>query len=208
MSTFHNFILPIWRRYPGHEWLSGGLKTPSILYYDRQGKVSAVGAGALREGIYETAEDEMWTKCEWLVFNFTLPDVIYEFHRFKLHLRPQTHSMELPPLPLNKSVVEVFADYFKYLFDCASEYIQDTHANGRELRLSVKDDIDYILPHPNGWDVTQQTQMTKAAILAGIIPDTPSGRARVSFVTEGEASLHFSIRNGLPADALRVSCQI
>ena len=133
---------------------------------------------------------------------------IYEFHRFKLHLHPQTHSMELPPLPLNKSVIEVFADYFKYLFDCASEYIQDTHANGWELWLSVKDDIDFILPHPSGWDIIQQMQMTKAAILAGIIPDTPSGHARVSFVTEGEASLHFLMHNGLPADALWVSCHI
>ena len=190
------------------EQITGMSKIPSVLYYDQRGKVRAVGAEALREGIYETAEDEMWIKCEWLVFNFTLTDGIYGFHRFKLHLRPQTHSIELPPLPLNKSVVEVFADYFKYLFNCASEYIQDTHANGRDLWLSVKDDMDFILPHPNGWDVTQQMQMTKAAILAGIIPDTPVGRARVSFVTEGEASLHFSMQNGLPADALRVSCHL
>jgi len=186
--------------------ISGGLKIPSVLYYDQKGKVRAVGAEALLEDIYERAEDEMWTKCEWSVANFTPTDGIYESPRFKLHLRPQTHSMELPPLPLNKSVVEIFADYFKYLFNCASQYIQDTHANGRELWSAVKDDIAFILPHPNGWDVTQQAQMTKAAILAGIIPDTPSGRARVSFVTEGEASLHFSIQNGLPADALRVSC--
>ncbi|EDR07806.1 uncharacterized protein LACBIDRAFT_297982 [Laccaria bicolor S238N-H82] len=173
-------------RYPGHQSSSGGLKIPSVLYYDQEGKVRAVGAEALLEDIYERAEDGMWTKCEW----------------FKLHFRPQTHPMELPPLPWNNSVVEVFADYFKYLFTCASQYIRDTHANGRELWLSVKDEIDFVLPHPNGWDVTQQTQMTKAAIMAGIIPDTPSGRARVSFVTEGEASLHFSMQNGLPTDAL------
>ena len=116
--------------------------------------------------------------------------------------------MELPPLPLNKSVVEIFADYFKYLFNCASENIQDTHPNGPDLWLSVKDDVDFILPHPNGWEVTQQMQMTNAAILAGIIPDTPAGRARVSFVTEGEASLHFSMQNCLPADALQVSCHL
>ena len=183
------------------------MKIPSVLYYDQEGKVRAVGAEALLEDICERAEDEMWTKCEWSVSNFTLMDGIHESHRIKLHLFPQTHSMELPPLPSNKSVVEVFADYFKYLFECACQYIQDTHAAGRELWLAVKDDIDFILPHPNGWDITQQKQMTKAAILAGIIPDTPSGRARVSFVTEGEASLHFSMQNGLPADALRVRCR-
>jgi hypothetical protein len=168
------------------------------------GKVRAVGAEALLDGIYERAEDEMWVKCEWSVFNFTLTDGFYGFRRFKLHLRSQKQP-QLPPLPLNKSVVEVFADYVKYLFNCASQYIQDTHANGPNLWLAVKDDIAFILSHPNGWEGTQQIQMTEAAILAGLIPDTPSGRARVSFVTEGEASLHFSMQNGLPADALRVS---
>jgi hypothetical protein len=40
--------------------ISGGLKIPSVLYYDQQGKVRAVGAEALLEDIYERAEDEMW----------------------------------------------------------------------------------------------------------------------------------------------------
>lgn len=34
-------------------------------------------------------------------------------------------------------------------------------------------------------------------MLAGLIPGTPESRSRVSFVTEGEASLHFAINNGL-----------
>jgi len=39
-------------------------------------------------------------------------------------------------------------------------------------------------------------------VLAGLIADTAAGHARLSFVTEGEASLHYSIHNGLPADAM------
>lgn len=39
--------------------------------------------------------------------------------------------------------------------------------------------------------------MRRAAVLAGLIPDTPDGHSRVSFVTEGEASLHFAIENGI-----------
>ena len=38
-----------------------------------------------------------------------------------------------------------------------------------------------------------------AAILAGLVPDNESGHSRLSFVTEGEASLHFSVQNGLPS---------
>ena len=101
-------------------------------------------------------------------------------------------------------MVEVFADFLRYLLECASSYIQDTHANGPDLRNSVKSDINFVLPHPNGWESTQQSEMRRAAVLAGLFPDNPSGHSRLSFVTEGEASLHFSVQNGLPAGAMKV----
>ena len=44
--------------------------------------------------------------------------------------------------------------------------------------------------------------MRKAAVLAKLIPDTATGRARFSLVTEGKASLHFSVQNGLPMAVL------
>ena len=113
-------------------------------------------------------------------------------------------TSEIPPLPLNKTVVEVFADFLRYLLECASSYIQDTHANGPDLWSSVQDQIDFVLSHPNGWEGTQQNEMRRAAVLAELIPDTTAGHTRLSFVTEGEASLHFSIQNGLPAGAMKV----
>jgi len=127
---------------------------------------------------------------------------------FKLHLRSKVGAgrnvtSEIPPLPLNKTVVEVFADFLRYLLECASSYIQDTHANGPDLWNSVQGQIDFVLSHPNGWEGTQQSEMRRAAVLADLIPDTTSGHARLSFVTEGEASLHFSIQNGLPAGAMK-----
>jgi hypothetical protein len=36
-----------------------------VIYYDLSGKVRAVGAEAMKEGIYEVAEDENWVKAEW-----------------------------------------------------------------------------------------------------------------------------------------------
>ena len=138
--------------------------------------------------------------------------VIITFHlsfpRFKLHLRSKIGSGrsvgELPSLPLNKTVVEVFADFLRYLLECASNYIQDTHANGPDLWESVKSHIDFVLSHPNGWEGTQQSEMRRAAIQAGLVPDNESGHSRLSFVTEGEASLHFSVQNGLPTGAMKV----
>ncbi|EAU92333.2 hypothetical protein CC1G_00552 [Coprinopsis cinerea okayama7 len=94
------------------------------------------------------------------------------------------------------------ADFLSYLFSCASKFIQDTHANGKDLWESVQGDIHYVLSHPNGWEGFQQTQMRQAIVKAGLIPDTEKGHSRVSFVTEGEASLHFSIENGLPSRAM------
>lgn len=152
----------------------------------------SAGAEALSEGVYEQAADEGWHMTEW----------------FKLHLRPKdtegsdavTHH--LPPLPRGKSVVQIFADFLTYLFRCARAYIQETHANGFALWDSVKDSIDYVLSHPNGWEGFQQSMLRQAAVLAGFVPDNQKGHARISFVTEGEASLHFAIRNGLPKQAL------
>jgi hypothetical protein len=71
---------------------------------------------------------------------------------------------EIPRLPLNKSVVEVFADFLAYLLECAASYIQDTHANGGQLWASVKDEIHFVLSHPNGWEGAQQEEMLKAGI--------------------------------------------
>jgi hypothetical protein len=36
-----------------------------VIYYDRSGKVKAVGAEAMKEGISEVVEDEKWVKAEW-----------------------------------------------------------------------------------------------------------------------------------------------
>ena len=57
-------------RFPAHEYISGASKIPTIIYYDLAGNVKAVGAEAVQEGIYETAEDEDWVKAEWYVLIF------------------------------------------------------------------------------------------------------------------------------------------
>jgi hypothetical protein len=105
---------------------------------------------------------------------------------------------KIPPLPLNKTVVEVFADFLAYLLKCASSFIQETHANSADIWASVKNEIHFVLSHRNGWEGAQQAEMRKASVLAKLLPDTSAGHARLSFVTEGEASLHFAVQNGLP----------
>lgn len=52
-------------RFPAQETVGGDSKIPSILFYNRDGQVCAVGAEALQESVIEKAEDEEWTKLEW-----------------------------------------------------------------------------------------------------------------------------------------------
>ncbi|KAI0773051.1 hypothetical protein BD413DRAFT_656213 [Trametes elegans] len=179
-------------RFPGQENAAGDSKIPSILYYRRDGTVHSIGAEAAQPGMELEAEDEDLVFVEW----------------FKLHLRPDSldsneiKRRDLPPLPEGKTVLHVFADFTRYLFDCARRYITETHANGESLWTSLQDRIEFVLSHPNGWEGPQQGKMGQAAIMAGLVPDTPEGHARVHFVTEGEASLHFCIRSGLTTDTI------
>ena len=129
--------------------------------------------------------------------------------RFKLHIRSKrgtTLQLEnmLPPLPPNKTVTQVLADFLRYLFDCSRTYIQDTHANGQELWRSVEDDIDYVITHPNGWEGYQQSQIYDAVVLAELIPKDEEAKTRVTFLTEGEASLHYAFNHGLSPKSLNV----
>jgi molecular chaperone DnaK (HSP70) len=52
-------------RYPAQQKVGGDSKIPSVIYYDKEGKVRAVGAEALQESLLEQAEDEEWIKVEW-----------------------------------------------------------------------------------------------------------------------------------------------
>lgn len=68
----------------------------------------------------------------------------------------------------------------------------------------MQNDIDFVLSHPNGWEGYQQTQIREAVVLTELIPDTTEGHARVSFISEGEASLYFAIQHGLPEGTMEV----
>jgi hypothetical protein len=125
-------------------------------------------------------------------------------------MRPNTTSSssvteKILPLPRNKSVIDLYADFMRYLYACAKAYIQETHANGAVLWRSVEARIDYVLTHPNDWGGAQQGKMRMAAIQAGLIPDSDEGHARVRFVTEGEAGLHFCIQSGLTTHAMKAN---
>lgn len=183
------------------------------MYYDKAGKMKAAGAEAESASNVALAEDDGWTKAELYVptsvvlFLSCMTSISF---RFKLRLRPKSmtlkmNGMRLAPLPRHKTAVDVFGDFLSYLFRCTRSFIIDTHANGAALWQDVEHDLQFVLSHPNGWEGAQQTKMRRAAVYGGLIPDTDEGKARIRFVTEGEASLHACVLNGLAADVLSVS---
>lgn len=125
-----------------------------------------------------------------------------------MHFRPpklvSPETGDLPPLPPGKTAVSVLSDFMRYLFQCTQTFIQEKEPSGESLWASVRNDIEFILTHPNGWEGAQQTQIREAAVLAGLAPDIEDANGRTKFVTEGEASLHFAIRHGFPKEELEV----
>ncbi|KAK0448943.1 uncharacterized protein EV420DRAFT_1275606 [Desarmillaria tabescens] len=174
-------------RYPSLEGTGSNAKIPTIICYDRNGRMRAAGAEAISENINDKIQEEGWVRCE----------------KFKLHLRPPAKDVKsdninqaISPLPPGKNVVTLFADFYAYLFECAKTFIQQTHPSGATFWSSVEDSIEFILSHPNGWEGAQQEQMRKAAVQGGLVSNDAKN-TRVHFVTEGEASLHFCIQKGL-----------
>ena len=94
-----------------------------------------------------------------------------------LHLWPKTQSTayiseKRTPLPKGKADIDIFADFLHYLYKCAQKYIEETHANGVSLWEDLQTTSGFDLTHPNGWEGAQQGMMRRAAVTAGLIPDS------------------------------------
>lgn len=123
--------------------------------------------------------------------------------RWKLHLRPKhllsshIRDDDIPPLPEGLSAVQVLSDFMKYLFNCARNFIVESHASGASMWKSLENQIEFVLAHPNGWEGPQQQKIRQAAELAGLVPSGEKGKLQLHLLTEGEASLHFCMMTAL-----------
>ncbi|KAF9068282.1 hypothetical protein BDP27DRAFT_1224550 [Rhodocollybia butyracea] len=164
----------------------GSSKIPSVLYYDDKGVARAIGAETQSPVKIEEAEDKGWIKVE----------------RFKMHLRPKSpasllDSKHVPLFPPSLSLSAVLADYLRYLLKCVKSFIEETVLpDGAKLWVSVENRIIFVLSHPNGWEGSLHSSMRQAAVEAGLVTNADD-QDRIHFVTEGKASLHFCVNNGL-----------
>ncbi len=121
----------------------------------------------------------------YFAFNSRLPRGL---HRLKLYLCPAgmtSLNASLPPLPAGKTVLQLFSDFYAYLFESTKDFILRDDPSGKTVWNTVKDNIGFVLSHPNGWEGEQRNQMRQAMINAQLICDNDKGRSQINFVTEG-----------------------
>ena len=124
-----------------------------------------------------------------------------------LELPVSAEDQMSPKLPKGKTIIDVFADFMRYLFDSTKELFITSEPNGELRWNSISNSIMLVLTHPNRWGGQQQIHLRNAAIKAGIVPDTPVWHTSVHFVTEGEASFSFCATNTHAGEILKV-CHI
>jgi hypothetical protein len=117
---------------------------------------------------------------------------------------PELRSQMSTELPMRKTIVDVFSDFMRYLFDSTKTLFISTDQDREILWNSVYHSIELVLTHPNEWGDSQKSQLRTAAVKANIVPDTPEGRSRVHFVTEGEASFNFCATHTHVGENLKV----
>jgi len=112
---------------------------------------------------------------------------------FKLHLNRQAAAsqgtFDIPPLPNNVTLTQVYTAYMKYLYDHAKSFFISSSVDGQRIWNKLGNNAVIVLATPNSWDVVEQGFLKEAAIAAGLFPGTFS-QSRLLFVTEGEASVH------------------
>ena len=81
------------------------------------------------------------------------------------------------------------------MYKSTKQYIRERQ--GDNILVSVGSNVEFILSHPNGWEGKQQSEMRRAAVNAGLVATASEASQRISFVAEGEASLHFCL-NTIP----------
>jgi len=106
-------------------------------------------------------------------------------------------------LPKGKTIIDVFSDFMRYLFDSTRALFISSDPNGEHRWYSVSHEIELVLTHPNGWSGPQQSQLRTAAVRAGIVPDAQAN-CRVHFVTEGEASFNFCATHTQTGESMKV----
>ena len=107
-------------------------------------------------------------------------------------------------LPPGLSLEQVYRHFFEYLLKHTRRSFEKRVLDGPFVWKRLFSTADIVIAHPNGWDVKEQQFLRKAAVDAGLVSNEDK-TSRVTFVTEGEASLHYCMFHADLAPKLKVS---
>ncbi|KAF8603201.1 hypothetical protein BDV93DRAFT_493856 [Ceratobasidium sp. AG-I] len=173
--------------WPGQEAQKGGSKIPTLVYYDSNNQAVCFGAEALQPETLDTAEDEGWALAQY----------------FKLHLHPQSmraqDNITLCPLPFGVSLATIYTDFLDYLLQHTQSYFEDHVIDGSKIWRELGPNMVVVLAHPNGWAIREQNFLREAM---RNVKWSYGGSCHISFVTEGEASVHFCMSHSNMDSAL------
>ncbi|ELU37938.1 hypothetical protein AG1IA_08033 [Rhizoctonia solani AG-1 IA] len=177
-------------KWPGQEAHKDHSKIPTLVYYDKDNEPQCFGAEAVTLEKRDQAEEEGWSLAKY----------------FKLHLHPQSmrsqDRLTLYPLPFGVSLSKVYTDFLGYLLRHTRTFFEEHIIDGPQIWKTCASNILIVMAHPNGWATREQNFMRQALMDVG--PEYKN--YQVTFVTEGEASVHFCMFNSNMESALEVSC--
>ncbi|KAF8707544.1 ATP binding, partial [Rhizoctonia solani] len=163
-------------KWPGQEAHKDHSKIPTLVYYDKDNEAKK----------RDQAEEEGWSLAKY----------------FKLHLHPQSmrsqDRLTLYPLPFGVSLSKVYTDFLGYLLRHTHTFFEEHIIDGPQIWKTCASNILIVMAHPNGWATREQNFMRQALMDVG--PEYKN--YQVTFVTEGEASVHFCMFNSNMESAL------
>lgn len=127
-----------------------------------------------------------------------------------MHFRPSDSNidLEMDDLPPDMSAEDVMADFMNYLYKETIKYIEEHHADGKSIVNQVRDRIQFVFSHPNGWAGMPQQRYRRCAVLAGMLKNGEEARRRIRFVSEGEASALSCLASKFAPSPLPVSVEM
>ena len=67
-------------------------------------------------------------------------------------------------LPEGKMIIDVFADFMRYLFHSTRKLFKDLELSGELKWNSILESIELVLTYPNGWGSLQQAHLRNVAV--------------------------------------------
>jgi hypothetical protein len=99
-------------------------------------------------------------------------------------------KLEVPLLPKGVTLSQVYSELIEYMYNRTMDFFVESTPNGRNIWERLQSKIALVFCTPNGWDISQHVFIRDAVMAVNLVPPSEA-EERISFITEGEASVHY-----------------